>query len=146
MRHGEAEMFAVSDESRALTSGGAEKVRLKLTELKPQLNAIDCIIHSPYLRAAQTAEIVAQCLGIKTLIVSEKWTPEANPSEVLASLETFSNLTPLIVTHMPIVSRVEALCCGEPQYPQPFNCAELSCIDADWPGAGLGSSRRNRAI
>lgn len=142
MRHGEAEMFAVSDEARALTSGGVERLREKLMRKMSQLRGIDCIIHSPYLRTVQTAEIVSQFLGVNEFIASENWTPEADPQHALAFLEAFSARTPIIVTHMPIVSRVEALCCGDLRYPQPFQCGELSLIEADWPAAGLGSSRR----
>jgi phosphohistidine phosphatase len=48
------------------------------------------------------------------------------------------------VTHMPLISFVEALCCeGVISYPRSFACAEIAEITADWPAAGLGSLIRH---
>ncbi len=143
MRHGEAEVFAASDLRRELTDRGKQLLRRALNDNKTSLVEVDCIIHSPFIRAIQTAQLAAEALVIKNLQCSELWTPEADPHKALESLEQFTeSCCPLIITHMPLVSRVEALCTGNPLYPQPFSCGEISEVTADFPGINLGVSKR----
>lgn len=142
MRHGEAEAFAKTDRDRKLTDQGETLIRERITALRASLCDIDCIVHSPYIRAHQTAYIVAQLIGIDRIKCSELWIPEGGADEALSSVESFINSTPLFVTHMPLISQVEALCVGEPRYPSPFGCGEISQISADWPAVGLGYSKR----
>ncbi|WP_420600771.1 SixA phosphatase family protein [Neptuniibacter sp.] len=142
MRHGEAEAFAKTDRDRKLTDQGESLIRERITALRASLCDIDCIVHSPYIRAHQTAYIVAQLIGIDRIKCSELWIPEGGADEALSSVESFINSTPLFVTHMPLISQVEALCVGEPRYPSPFGCGEISQIRADWPAVGLGYSKR----
>lgn len=142
MRHGEAEAFAKTDRDRKLTDQGKSMVRERITALRAALSDIDCIVHSPYIRAHQTAYIVAELIGIDRIKYSELWIPEGRPQDALSSVEGYSNSTPLFVTHMPLIAQVEALCAGESRYPSPFDCGEISQISADWPAAGLGYSTR----
>lgn len=142
MRHGEAETFAASDMQRNLTERGRLHVSDHVRHLSPQLSDVDCIIHSPYLRTCQTANIVADILSVTDLIESDQWTPDSSPVIALQSLEELENRCPIVVTHMPIVSRVEALCCDDERFPHPFQCGELTQIIAEWPAAGLGKHRR----
>jgi len=140
MRHGEAELFAPSDAARELTVQGKKRLQLRLKCLSDQLKKADCIIHSPYIRAQQTAELVDLELGGVDLFISDCWTPESDVVEALASLEAFADRCPIIVTHMPLIARAEALCCqGSEQYPASFSCGEIAQLQADWPAAGLGS-------
>ena len=144
MRHGEAEFYAASDQARALTAFGIERAEENLRALQSQLCTIEQIVHSPYLRAQQTATLAAQILGIAEshIHVNELWTPDGNPQIALTSLEAYMDKTTLVVTHMPLISQVEALWIGETAYPAAFACAEISRIAAEWPAAGLGSHRR----
>jgi phosphohistidine phosphatase len=73
-----------AEAQRPLTAKGVQKTRtaaLGLDELgvKP-----DVLITSPYVRAAQTAEIFAETLGfpVEKIRVSEALKPAANPSEI----------------------------------------------------------------
>ncbi|WP_415884099.1 phosphohistidine phosphatase SixA [Neptuniibacter sp. QD34_54] len=139
MRHGEAEFFAESDAQRKLTPEGVERLRSRLKTAVSYLKGVDCVIHSPYVRACQTAEIVNQQLGGVEQFVSELWTPESNPANALAFLESFESRSPLVVTHMPLISYVEAICCeGSAHNPAAFSCGEIAQLEADWPAAGLG--------
>ena len=128
MRHGEAEAFAESDQKRQLTDKGARFVRERTLSIKSSLSEIDCIIHSPYVRTAQTAAIVSEVLGIPITSSSNLWTPDADPFRALKSIEGLVNACPLYVTHMPIVSLVEALCTGDTRYPTPFECASITTL------------------
>lgn len=139
MRHGEAEFNAPSDAQRKLTDRGVELLKYRLASSKAMFEGVNCIVHSPYRRTTETAEIASEVLDIDTLYCSDLWTPESDPHVALNALEHYVDAVPLIVTHMPIVSYVEALCCdGNAQYPQLFGCGETSSIEADWPGIGLG--------
>jgi phosphohistidine phosphatase len=143
MRHGEAEFSAPSDAQRHLTEQGVALLNRRLDSLKQELNDISCIIHSPYVRTLETAELVSRCLNVSDLYSSDLWTPDSSPEKALASLEPYTEHTPLIVTHMPIVSYVEALCCdGSASYSRSFACGEISSITTDWPAAGLGTLAR----
>lgn len=142
MRHGEAEAFAKTDRDRKLTDQGKSMVRERITALRAVLSDIDCIVHSPYIRAHQTANIVADLIGVDRIKSSELWIPEGRPQDALSSVESYINSTPLFVTHMPLIAHVEALCAGESRYPSPFDCGEISQISTDWPAAGLGYARR----
>ncbi|WP_420597649.1 SixA phosphatase family protein [Neptuniibacter sp.] len=142
MRHGEAEAFAKTDRDRKLTDQGETMIRERITALRASLSDIDCIVHSPYIRAHQTAHIVAELIGIDRIQNSELWIPEGRADEALSSVESFINSTPLFVTHMPLISQVEALCVGDKGYPYPFSCGEIAVMHADWPASGLGYSKR----
>ncbi len=144
MRHGQAEAYAASDADRCLTSSGKHELERFLKALSPDLQDVDLILHSPYQRAFETALIVSTVLGVDSVQTLPHWTPEASPSLALASLESFENKTPLVVTHLPLVGYVTALCCqGSEQYPLPFTCGEIVKITADWPAAGLGQLLQN---
>lgn len=144
MRHGEAELYAASDQTRALTFQGVERLKHQLQALQGQLGEIEQIVHSPYLRAQQTAALVADTIGIteSNIVISELWTPDSDPHAALAMLEAYTDKTTLVVTHMPLISLVEALWLGETLYPQAFACGEISRISADWPAAGLACHKR----
>ena len=142
MRHGEAEAFAKTDRDRKLTDQGESMIRERITALRTSLSDIDCIVHSPYVRAHQTAYIAAELIGIDSITCSDLWIPEGKPQDALSSVESYINSTPLFVTHMPLISQVEALCAGDQRYPAPFSCGEITEVTADWPAVGLGYSSR----
>lgn len=140
MRHGEAESSASSDAARRLTPSGAQSVITRIQYNAERLSSVNRVIHSPYLRAIQTAESVAHGLNLTAMVDSSLWTPDADPLAALESLADHMDSTPLIVTHMPLISYVEALCCeGAIAYPRSFSCAEIAEIKVEWPAAGLGS-------
>jgi phosphohistidine phosphatase len=142
MRHGEAEIYALSDKARQLTDHGAQQVQERINTLKASLSNIDCIIHSPYVRTTQTAKIAADILNITNVSSSALWVPNADPLCALESIEAFVENTPLFITHMPLVALVEAHCVGEKNYPMSFECCEVSVLEAEWPAAGLGTFKR----
>jgi phosphohistidine phosphatase len=92
IRHGIAidrtDPEAPPEAERPLTARGVQKTRaaaLGFTEagVKPEI-----LITSPYVRAAQTAEIFAEALGFapEKIRVSEALKPAANPAEILKEI------------------------------------------------------------
>ena len=67
MRHGEAVGRAETDAARALTEKGREDVITMVQRHSDDLAVIDEIWASPYTRAQQTADLVAQCLCKNTV-------------------------------------------------------------------------------
>jgi phosphohistidine phosphatase len=142
MRHGEAEAFAASDQARQLTSQGSQKVRERILALKASLSGVDCIVHSPYVRTTQTANIVADVLNITDVSSSDFWVPNADPLCALESIEAYVDNSPLFITHMPLIASVEAISTGDNNYPLAFECGEISELSTVWPAAGLAKLMR----
>jgi phosphohistidine phosphatase len=73
---------------RPLTAKGVQRTRaaalgLKALDVKP-----DVLLTSPYVRAAQTAEIFAEALGfaLERIRVSEALKPAASPAEIMKEI------------------------------------------------------------
>jgi phosphohistidine phosphatase len=134
VRHGIAEDgFGKSDAERELTNEGREKVsengkRLRNHGVKPGV-----IISSPYLRASQTAQILAEELGYKGEIhPDDRITP-------MGRYETFNDLFTeyrseqhiMIVGHEPNVSELTARICAQGQLRMDFKKGAVACIGID---------------
>jgi phosphohistidine phosphatase len=140
MRHGEASWRAACDAERPLTDQGVVRLRKALSTQAAQMGGIDCILHSPYLRAVQTAQIAAEVLNVAHLIPDARWTPDCACVPALESLEAFEDKTVLVVTHNPLVSTLVGLLCHcERALPEPFDTGTIACVEMTWPAAGLGS-------
>ena len=73
-----------AEAERPLTAEGVRKARQAALGLDALGVKPDVFITSPYVRAAQTAEIFAEALGFPTdkIRVSEALTPAANPADI----------------------------------------------------------------
>ena len=73
---------------RPLTAAGVQKTRSAALGLRALDVNPDAVITSPYIRAAQTAEIFAEALGFpqEKIRVSDTLKPGANPAEVLKEI------------------------------------------------------------
>ena len=69
--------------------------------------------HSPYRRAVETAEIVADVLGLTTLVEDPRFIPEASASAATMALLT-ARKGVIVVAHMPILPGIVSLLCGGP--------------------------------
>jgi phosphohistidine phosphatase len=100
------------DARRPLTLKGEDRVRLVADAMRALELDFDRIITSPYLRARQTAEVVASALGLRRgLESSETLAPEGDPR---ALLRLINRVTPgpenvLLVGHEPYLSRLLSL-------------------------------------
>jgi len=102
MRHGEAQTSADTDAQRELTAQGIEDIEQMAADYASELQAVDVIWASPYVRTQQTAKIVANRLS-KPVVTQSFLPPSGNPIDTLAALETHRNRTVLIVSHQPLV-------------------------------------------
>lgn len=91
-----------ADFDRQISSAGKEKLIDKIKILKNHFQKIDLIFSSPFIRAVQSAEIIAEHFSINERIQIEQCLkPGCNPSdlEVLLGIYDFKNV--VIVGHEP---------------------------------------------
>jgi phosphohistidine phosphatase len=88
---------------RPLTAKGVQKTRssalgLRSLDVKP-----DILITSPYVRAAQTAEIFAEALGFapEKIRVSEALKPAADPADILQEISQLKAKEVICFGHAP---------------------------------------------
>lgn len=74
------------DAERPLTAFGRRRMARNARGLRRIAPRIDLIVSSPYVRARETARIVAEVLGIKAHELTETLTPERHPKEFLSWL------------------------------------------------------------
>jgi len=110
LRHGRAEKRAPSvrgDEGRALTGEGRTEILGVAEFLASRDIVVGCIATSPYVRALETAQIVAKALGKRGILVT--W-EELAPGSSIESLESRIAARPedesiLIVGHEPLLGK-----------------------------------------
>jgi phosphohistidine phosphatase len=150
MRHAEAAWSTATDIERPLTLQGEAGLRNSLAKNITQLQKIQRIVASPYLRTQQTAKIVAACLSefhsntnacdrIATLpIISDKsFTPSATINEAYSAIEGHWCENLLVVTHQPLIGNLigyfEGLGYGASEPVAPGSIYEYTM---EWPGPG----------
>ncbi len=104
VRHGPAEDAAPgqADADRPLTPGGARAVEGSAKGMRQVLAPIHLIASSPYLRAVQTAEIVARVYSDPAFIRTDALAPGQRPKDLLGWLwQTPPNETVVLVGHEP---------------------------------------------
>jgi phosphohistidine phosphatase len=100
------------DAERPLTPKGRRRLRQTVEAMDVLKISFDVILSSPYVRAAETAEIVAKALKRrKQLKLSGELTPGGNPKSLIQQL---NDLRPrpkniLLVGHEPYLSKLIAL-------------------------------------
>ncbi|MCM5703560.1 phosphohistidine phosphatase SixA [Larsenimonas salina] len=145
MRHGEA-ASGTPDASRPLEPLGEQEVRQSAQWLKETLTDSEreslTIVGSPYKRARQTADLVAQALGAASSLSLPLITPDAPPESVIEWLhENASDGSPwLLVSHMPLVADlVGRLVDGGTHARMPMGTADIAVLDADVWAAGCAT-------
>jgi phosphohistidine phosphatase len=113
MRHGIAEdrSHSGADRDRVLTEEGIEKTKTSAEALKKLGVTFDLILSSPYKRAYQTAQIVAQTLGCNHLKEFVPLSSGGNPDRVFQGLSTVDEkiASLLLVGHEPDLSQLISL-------------------------------------
>jgi phosphohistidine phosphatase len=118
MRHGpavEREKFRGRDDSqRPLTPEGREKMRDAARGMLALGLSFDLILSSPYVRAHETADLVAKVFtNRRHLKLTDLLTPEADPAEVIRHLATLPRThSILLVGHEPHLSTMLAKLVG----------------------------------
>jgi phosphohistidine phosphatase len=109
------------DSERSLTAKGERRMRRSAEGMLALGLRYDLILSSPYLRARQTAEIVAQILKTaEGLHLTDRLTPAGSPRQLLEALHTEyrERQDVLLVGHEPYLSRLlSTLLTGGPNLP-----------------------------
>jgi phosphohistidine phosphatase len=107
VRHGDT-VPEERDPTRPLSEKGRAEVEATARALLKEKANIEEIWHSTKLRAKQTAEIIAQILGIKNVLEKEGLTPFDDPAPV-AELLKAADKNILIAGHMPFLGELALL-------------------------------------
>ncbi|WP_299196892.1 phosphohistidine phosphatase SixA [uncultured Amphritea sp.] len=142
LRHGEASYTAPSDEQRQLTDRGRLQLQQMLRLNAAELVGVERIVHSPFVRTCQTADLVRQVQPAELLPLA-LLTPESSPQRVLDWLAEQADDVLILVTHQPLIgSLVSLLCEGNLTRPEPMLPGAMAIIELAFPAAGLGQLQR----
>lgn len=134
MRHGDAAIHAASDAERPLTQKGKEDSILMANWLKSQGIEIDTVLVSPYLRALQTEQTVAQFLQLPSKSeVLAQLTPGGNAAFVadhIRDLAVTGAEAILVISHLPLVGYLVSELCPHKEPPM-FTTSAIACIELD---------------
>lgn len=117
-------MIAKSDAKRELTVRGRKEVQNKIDCIDQA--GPDRIISSPFLRARQTADILAS--DSSSLLEVEVWeelTPDGEPSVIVEKMSGLDVDTILLTSHQPLVGRLVKYLADEDL---PFDTAQICCV------------------
>lgn len=103
MRHGEAEPYSGQDSARRLTQRGREQASLTGRWLRDQKLPVSHIVASPYIRAQQSAQCIADSLALNVLTVPGV-TPDTN--EEAAETALAEHMGAVVCFHQPILGRL----------------------------------------
>ncbi len=129
------------DSERPLTAEGVEKMKKTVQGMRQLEIALDHIVSSPYVRAKQTAEIVAKGLGFHQEIkTSDALTPNADFKSFLKLLKAFgADQKILLVGHRPSIGEfVSLLTVGQSSETidfKPGGFCRVKMPDINGPGA-----------
>jgi phosphohistidine phosphatase len=104
-----------SDSERPLTDKGRKKMRQIAKGLRSLGVEFDLILSSPYVRARETAEILAEVFKMKKKIdFSDNLIPMGNPELLITEVnEKFSVESMAVIGHEPHLSTLVGLLVGE---------------------------------
>ena len=110
LRHGQAgsrHRWKGDDSARPLTGRGKQRMKREAATIRKMDLRLDLILTSPLARAQQTAEIVAEALGLGSRLVTDsRLAPGFGPRQLRALLVKHRRATALmLVGHEPDLSR-----------------------------------------
>lgn len=138
VRHAIAELrenWDQPDEARPLTKKGRKKMARIARGLFNQQTKLSHLYASPLVRAAQTAEIIAERFQLKPAEQTELLVPEASPELILPFLNQHEEEAALaLVGHEPHVSALLAfLLTGETRAHVPFKKGGVALLESNKP-------------
>ena len=143
-RHGEAgEAFA--DRRRELTDSGRDDIgfgcqQFHLACAGRNMPAPDLILHSPWVRTRQTAELIASAFAHATVRPEAALRPGSEPAAVDTALDACMNsqLHVVLVSHQPLVSRLVDNYLGEGGSVPPLSPGGLATLELDVAATDAG--------
>lgn len=96
------------DDARGLDARGRTRFREQAQRLKA-LVLLKGIFSSPLVRAVQTAEILAEALGLEEVVIADVLAPAANTARKMAALAEAQGAGYALVGHQPSVGEAAVL-------------------------------------
>jgi phosphohistidine phosphatase len=149
MRHGDAVMKASRDSLRPLSQLGHDQAvdtarhlnsHIRSTSVDEVNNSVGLVLASPYLRAQETIQHVAEGVGYTDEVLTcDKITPNDSPDDVIKLLSDYESFgSVLMVSHQPLVSAlIGRLVAGHFHEGPPMGTASVVCLDMATVGIGM---------
>lgn len=113
IRHGAAEGASpAGDAARRLTNEGKAKLHAIGRVVESWRVRADALWHSPYVRATETAAILAPAFGAPRAQVREDLVPEGPSAAVADEIFQDRSRTLVVVSHLPLLPSVAAILTG----------------------------------
>ena len=145
LRHGHAEAEAPTDKQRPLSLEGIHEIKTIVARCAGELEKIEQVFVSPYLRAQQTFQVAREVLPTLCKEDLDLIVPGGNAQMVIDFLtgrqanEQLSCV--LLITHQPFAGTFVDKLCDLETGTYRIGTAGLAAIDADPVAAGLGVLR-----
>ena len=142
MRHGVAmdrhDPASPSDPERPLTADGTERTRLAVLGLASLGVHVERVLSSPYLRATQTAAIVADLLTVPRVPVETNMAlaPEQPVDEAVVQVQAGTARATVVVGHAPELDALIARLVGATQPLTALKKAGVAVVDVRGTGGG----------
>lgn len=131
MRHGEASPYAERDSLRELTDFGRKQVDKVAKKSLQDLQCVEQVWVSPYVRAQQTADIVLSHLKETPVRTHPGITPDGHSQFILEEIAALQVQNLLLVSHMPLVGDLVNGLCAKPNGYYSMATAALASIECD---------------
>ncbi len=122
------------DSQRPLTEKGRDKMNQIVSALKKMNLKPDLIVSSPYVRARQTAEILAKALKYtQDLVFNDVLTPMGDANEIIGEINEKYDVDELVlVSHEPCISNlIGTLTSGNPDISINIKTGGICCLSVD---------------
>lgn len=140
VRHAEAIPHAATDAERSLTPLGRLQATAQAAWLARILPPGVLIVHSPYLRAVQTADIFAtQIKGHR--ITDEALAAHRSVSDVVDTITAYSHGNVVVVGHLPTIAEALARLTASPSQVFLFSPATVALLESPSRGTDLFTLR-----
>ena len=141
LRHADAEEFAPAhggDSERALTTKGKHQARGVADGLRSLEISFDVIFFSPFVRARQTAEIVAELLKLHDKVeMTQELVPGGDGKALISEIKIRRADSVLLVGHEPCLSRlISMLLSGRPDLSIKMKKAAVCKLEIEAPRFG----------
>jgi phosphohistidine phosphatase len=143
LRHADADASgSVADSERPLSAAGIEEAHAVADALRHMKITFGIVLSSPFLRARQTAEIVATQIPSVRVQILEQIQSGSDPENLFRELQSLPRDTrTLVVSHEPFVSRCIGRLISAGNEPNiSIKKASLSCVEVGSPvrpGSGV---------
>lgn len=135
MRHGQAEAYKDSDQSRQLTEFGYQQAQQTAQYIMEKYQPSIFVV-SPYDRAQQTLAAYTKMAPDTQVSIHSDITPSDDAMSALNNLADVQGDCVLVVCHMPIVAKLAALITAST--PESYALAEARVFDMEFIAADMG--------